>query len=221
MAILVRAFPSSNEAPLPWWQPEIKQQWHDFYGVDAKWAYDIEVYVETDRGFSSSIVETVKVLVDDQGQLIKFSIEIPRTNVPKPLEAPVERANHTAGPVNLKPFLADAAFFALYAISLANAKNIGVVDEGAKIQSKHLKKAIPSADGVPTTFSRINLHAVSVPSDSSGGSSRTSRMHFVRGHFKTYTEDSKLMGKHTGTYYWGHHARGDQKAGAVDQVYEV
>ena len=47
------------------------------------------------------------------------------------------------------------------------------------------------------------------------------RVHLCRGHFKTYTEEKPLMGKHTGLYWWEPHVRGDKKAGLVLKDYEI
>lgn len=45
--------------------------------------------------------------------------------------------------------------------------------------------------------------------------------HLCRGHFKTYTADAPLFGKHVGTFWWGPQMRGDLSAGVVEKDYEV
>ena len=47
------------------------------------------------------------------------------------------------------------------------------------------------------------------------------RFHLCRGHFKTYTEDSKLFGKYTGTFWWKPQSRGDRSKGAIEKEYSV
>ena len=47
------------------------------------------------------------------------------------------------------------------------------------------------------------------------------RFHLCRGHFKTYTEDSKLFGKYTGTFWWNPQSRGDRSKGVVEKEYSV
>jgi len=42
------------------------------------------------------------------------------------------------------------------------------------------------------------------------------RLHFCRGHIKTYTEEKKLLGKHTGSFWWEPAMRGQNKDGFVD-----
>lgn len=45
--------------------------------------------------------------------------------------------------------------------------------------------------------------------------------HKVRGHFKTYTEEHKLFGRWTGTYWWMDTERGTMDAGEIQHEYEV
>jgi hypothetical protein len=42
-----------------------------------------------------------------------------------------------------------------------------------------------------------------------------------RGHFKTYTPDRPLMGKHVGRYFWAEHARGSIEHGEIQHDYKV
>lgn len=46
-------------------------------------------------------------------------------------------------------------------------------------------------------------------------------LHICRGHFKTYTEDNPLFGKHTGTYWWPMHKRGSEDNGKVNKDYNI
>jgi hypothetical protein len=50
---------------------------------------------------------------------------------------------------------------------------------------------------------------------------RTARLHLCAGHFKTYTQDAPLFGKHTGRFWWQPHVRGDKDVGQVRKDYEV
>lgn len=62
------------------------------------------------------------------------------------------------------------------------------------------------------------------PSRANTGQSRETgamRLHTARGHFKTYTADAPLMGRHVGTYYWAAQARGRKENGEVISSYEV
>jgi hypothetical protein len=43
----------------------------------------------------------------------------------------------------------------------------------------------------------------------------------LRGHFKNYTEEAPLFGKHIGRYWWHRHARGSDENGVIAKDYEV
>jgi len=47
------------------------------------------------------------------------------------------------------------------------------------------------------------------------------RVHFCRGHFKTYTEEAPLFGKYTGTYWWDPSVRGTPDMGPAFKTYSV
>ncbi|AIM50387.1 hypothetical protein PBI_OMNICRON_54 [Mycobacterium phage Omnicron] len=62
----------------------------------------------------------------------------------------------------------------------------------------------------------------SVPDGTSGARrSRASALHRVRGHFKTYTKEKPLMGRHVGTYWWGWQVRGSSESGVVVSDYRL
>lgn len=46
-------------------------------------------------------------------------------------------------------------------------------------------------------------------------------LHIVRGHFKTYTEQRPLLGRHVGTFFFDSHIRGDRESGTVQKQYSV
>ena len=46
-------------------------------------------------------------------------------------------------------------------------------------------------------------------------------LHWVRGHFKDYTEEAPLLGKHVGAYWWDQHSRGKAEHGVVVKDYEM
>ena len=46
-------------------------------------------------------------------------------------------------------------------------------------------------------------------------------LHLCRGHFKTYTEDAPLLGKHTGTFWWQPSVRGKKENGTITKDYAI
>lgn len=45
--------------------------------------------------------------------------------------------------------------------------------------------------------------------------------HIVRGHFKTFTAEKPLLGRHTGTYWWPSVVRGNPARGLVEKDYAI
>jgi hypothetical protein len=46
-------------------------------------------------------------------------------------------------------------------------------------------------------------------------------LHICRGHFKTFSPDAPLLGKHVGTYWWAPQVRGSKSEGVVVKDYRV
>jgi hypothetical protein len=46
-------------------------------------------------------------------------------------------------------------------------------------------------------------------------------LHICRGHFKDFSRNKGLFGKHKGLYWWDMHTRGDSKQGVVEKDYKV
>jgi hypothetical protein len=47
------------------------------------------------------------------------------------------------------------------------------------------------------------------------------RLHQVRGHYKTYTQEAPLFGKITGRFFWSEQFRGQQSEGVIKHRYEI
>jgi hypothetical protein len=88
-------------------------------------------------------------------------------------------------------------------------------------QAKRRKK-----DRGPSSH-RISYHTIVLPGGvehtdgTAGGGGGEKAVHRVRGHFKTYTSDAPLLGKHTGTWWWGWSVRGNPEHGIVVSDYEL
>ncbi len=57
-------------------------------------------------------------------------------------------------------------------------------------------------------------------SDNSNGKGASTAIHMVRGHFKHYNDESPLLGKHVGTYWWQPHIAGTA-ARVIDKDYKL
>lgn len=108
----------------------------------------------------------------------------------------------------------------LLALTLINCRNVSIADGGQACARTTRDKRL----GVPA----VKFKTIVLPGIQRGSSSRVQSMnsdvmalHRVRGHFKTYTTDAPLMGKHVGTYWWGWQVRGNKENGVVVSDYKL
>lgn len=108
------------------------------------------------------------------------------------------------------------------ALSLMNCKNVQVQESGRvniRRSGRDKRRGLPAKT--------LRYHTIVLPGGGSrheGGRSGTHRataIHRVRGHFKTFTADAPLLGKHVGTYWWGWQVRGNKDNGIVVSDYKV
>ena len=105
-------------------------------------------------------------------------------------------------------------------ILFLNCKNIGTktVHLPVKLNNKRKKK------GKLPIFSYKTLVITNLDGTPKKGLSLDkwhNRIHMARGHFKTYTAEHPLLGKHVGRFWWNAHVRGKNKDGVVMKDYEV
>lgn len=108
---------------------------------------------------------------------------------------------------------------AMWAIGLMNCRNIRLDEKTTEKTSRKQRRPRPG----------ISYHTIVLPNHSPSGGAPTGNrngesvvaQHQVRGHFKTFTDEAPLLGKHTGTYWWGWQVRGSKKNGVVVSDYKV
>lgn len=109
---------------------------------------------------------------------------------------------------------------ALAAIGWLNCKNVSTTEHD---RSKNVKRRRPNKNKA-TSLSFYTINLPGSPSGASSGAGKktgTTALHMARGHFKTFTEDAPLMGKHVGTYWWGWQVRGNPERGATVTDYKI
>lgn len=107
------------------------------------------------------------------------------------------------------------------ALTLINCRNVTTREQGQVFPRSGRDKRI----GTPI----VKYHTIVLPNEKSRSSSPARRksadaslaLHRVRGHFKTFTAESPLMGKHVGTYWWGWQVRGNKDNGVVVSDYKL
>jgi len=111
---------------------------------------------------------------------------------------------------------------ALMALGLINCKNVKHRETGSL---KMRRSGTEKRRGIPARELRYNTIILpgegSVASSKHGGSHRAAAIHRVRGHFKTFTAEKPLLGKHVGTYWWGWSVRGNPEHGEVQSDYVI
>lgn len=115
----------------------------------------------------------------------------------------------------------DAAKVPMLIVSFMNCRNVSV--EPAPVRHTTRSARRRSNSGRPALrFSEVHLPGTG--HQSLAGAKRAAgpgvSAHLVRGHFKTYTEDLPLLGRHTGTWWWNWQARGSGPSVVIPH-YEV
>lgn len=106
----------------------------------------------------------------------------------------------------------------LLATSLMNCRNV-------RQEPAHPPKALSKKHQRKHGRPLISFTRIVVPTPSGAGSVRPGTdhgvkpLHVVRGHFKHYTEDAPLFGKHVGSWWWSWAVRGKETAGIREHTY--
>lgn len=108
------------------------------------------------------------------------------------------------------------------AISFLHCKNVKVERESPP---QKLSRAFQRRHGHPLTqFHTLQITPMRKVLEREGQSESLGlkkALHICRGHFKTFTPDRKLFGRHTGTYWWDAHVRGTTEQGIALKDYQV
>lgn len=112
----------------------------------------------------------------------------------------------------------------LFGMSLMHCKNVGV--EEVEVRGQKARKVRASAGGAEdeSRYHVLNVEPMKRVLEQQGrlGQVGVKRaLTLVRGHFKHYTPENPLFGKHVGRYWFPPHLRGDKSRGAVSKDYRV
>jgi hypothetical protein len=109
----------------------------------------------------------------------------------------------------------------LMALSLINCRNVKTAEKRSiKVRRSGAQKR-RGEKPFTIRYNTILLPGGGSEYDAKSGTHRATALHRVRGHFKTFTAERPLMGKHVGTYWWGWQLRGDPKRGIVISDYQI
>lgn len=114
-----------------------------------------------------------------------------------------------------KDFTSELVPPALLALGFFHVHGATVTDVTTRSQRRQAEREqrplVRSHELVVEPLRRVLQAARSAP----GGPSIPLAQHLCRGHFKTFTADAPLLGRHVGTYWWEPFLRGDPEAGVV------
>ena len=203
----------------------LAQSFHTIDDQPYRWSYEMLLFMENKNTHKIENVGAGNILLDVEGQAMPFATcEGGRpgyanfvwqqdffTKMPKVEDT--ERLNV------LPQIMIDAA---LYTVGMLHCRNIGTEVVTPRRSESH---KMEQRYGLPMT--RYHILKVTGKGSAAGtligapGAGVPKSLHWCRGHFKTYTDDAPLMGKLTGTFYWGAQARGRASRGVVTKDYEV
>lgn len=116
--------------------------------------------------------------------------------------------------------LIDMMWNGLVGLGFMNCKNVGLqrVERPVKQPRKARRQRPPKVD-----YHTIVLPRPKGAPSGNGSANKTGEipLHHVRGHFKTYTPQAPLLGKHVGTYWWSHYVAGNPERGEVISDYRI
>ncbi len=107
-----------------------------------------------------------------------------------------------------------------FALSLLHCRNVTTEDQPptpAKVAKKRRERGIRDVQFKTLVVKPLRRQLRTVGK----GEGPQQALHFVRAHFKEYTADAPLFGKHIGRYFWGMHAAGRTQQGVVVKDYDV
>ena len=112
----------------------------------------------------------------------------------------------------------------LFALSLMHCRNVEIhtVEPDAEASRAHRRRhhhRLVRYQVLDIEPMRRILNQAGATDPKGGGLRRA--LAICRGHFKTFTPDAPLFGKHTGQFWWAPHVRGNPDAGIVVNDYRV
>lgn len=115
-------------------------------------------------------------------------------------------------------------FVACMALNLINCRNVVTKPAGTVHYRRSGREKRQGKQ--PVRYHTIVLPGMTVERSHSSSRDRRNNesvlaAHVVRGHFKTFTPERPLLGRHVGTYWWNPAVRGNAKNGMVVSDYQV
>lgn len=185
-------------------------------GSSVRWAIGASLIGEFEKGRPVGALSRWVIRLDHHGKLLSepegletlfaFALDLPG--------APRDAFATSLMQYHLGP--------ALFAISLMHCKNVDLrsIDPPERLSRKNERKY-----GRPLTrYHILDIQPMRETLDTEGEAQTKGlrhALHICRGHFKTFTEDAPLFGRHTGTYWWASQVRGKAEHGIIEKDYRI
>lgn len=110
-----------------------------------------------------------------------------------------------------------------FALQLLHCKNVETtpIQVAPKVKMRREKAGIPTVEYKMLSIAPLRKAIQAAGENQGAGSSVKRALHFVRGHFKDFSQGKGLFGKYQGLYWWHDQARGDANKGVIDKDYRV
>ena len=188
-------------------------------GVEVRWLLVAQAILEPRKGHPCGPVAEYRFPLREDGRLIRTA-EGDTVSVEGFVELDIDLGRQ------LEQYLVrkiDALLLpALFALSLMHCRNVAVrtVEPPVALSRKAARRR-----GRPLTrYHVLDIAPMREILDRQGEARRKGlrhALHLCRGHFKTYTADAPLFGRHVGDFWWADHARGSVSNGQVEKDYRL
>lgn len=186
-------------------------------GVDDE--YMIEAYLRDADGLATRLEHDVRFRLDDSGflnglELMKYQSTLrPGAVFANGGNSMVVSGYDDAGAA----VAVEAMNRVFFSLALMNCRNVSLRERrgGAGVTSTR-----PTGDAFHEVVIDGNSRGTAGARGGADGEG-PGRRHLARGHFKTFTEDAPLLGKHVGTYWWGWQVRGQEGQGQIEKAYTL
>lgn len=192
-----------------------RQSFKDYHALDTvRWRTHISFYFQNETGIRQlQAMETIYIHANGKIALpLRKITRLSRTSLSdSELDAKMDN-------IYLPP---DMRFTLLHALALMHCKNIYVIDQPLTRQQR---RQLERKNVDPIMVKTLAVRPTGAIKASTPGFNRLTRLmrhHLVRGHFKTFTPEAPLFGKHVGTYWWESSVRGHSEKGEVKKSYKV
>jgi hypothetical protein len=175
---------------------------------DAKWIVNVALFVEWEKGQIYGPAGLFSLELDEAGR----AVELPGEQTRLLLITPTQNAPELTDGF-LKPLLLGISF-----MHCQNVSQVPVTPPPKLSRAHERRHKIPL-----TRYHVLNIEPFKAAAKRQGGghSGTVTALHIRRGHFKHYTADRPLFGRHTGTWFWPQRLVGEVSEGTVVKDYRL